>query len=413
VSSPVFSMPHAFSAPQARASAAQTSAALLSFPLPFPLPVLAPQSPPVSPEDTFKLTPAAQLTGLRGTLPSDTLLLPQPVSSPTPSPTPPAAEPEIQAFFTQVHTGKLEDVQNNAANPDFQLVKLIDSAQTSLDISAFEIDSERVADAILHAAQTRNVGVRIVTDSDYLHEAQIQRLIKAGIPVVDDQRNGLMHNKFVVVDAASERATVWTGSTNLTENCFWKNNNNAIQIRSRELAENFTAEFEEMFVQKKFGISSPSVVPHPSVTVGKTTIQTHFAAEGKVAGKVAEALNKAEKSIHFMAFSFTHDAIGQVVAQKFSDKVEVRGVFENVGAGTQYSEYGKLKALGADVKKDGNPAILHHKVFIIDGKTVITGSFNFSDSADKNNDENLLIIESEELARQYEDEFKLVYSKGR
>ncbi len=412
MSSPVFSMPHAFSVPQARVSAAQTSAALQSY----SHPVLAPQSLPVSPEDALKLTPVAQNIGLRGILPSDTLSWPQPTPtpSPTPSPTPPAAaEPEIQAFFTQVHTGKLEDVQNNAANPDFQLVKLIDSAQTSLDISAFEIDSERVTDAILRAAQTRNVGVRIVTDSDYLHEAQIQRLIKAGIPVVDDQRNGLMHNKFIVVDADSERATVWTGSTNLTENCFWKNNNNALQIRSRELAENFTAEFEEMFVQKKFGISSPAVVPHPSVTVGKTTIQTHFAAEGKVAGKVAEALNKAEKSIHFMAFSFTHDAIGQVVAQKFSDKVEVRGVFENVGSGTQYSEYGKLKALGVDVKKDGNPAILHHKVFIIDGKTVITGSFNFSDSADKNNDENLLIIESEDLARQYEAEFKQIYAKAR
>lgn len=392
VSAPIFLMPHAL-----------TAAALKSAPRP-----VAPLSPnalsPSLTTDALTLTPAA----LRGKLPGDTLALPTP-----PTPALPAAEPEIQAFFTQVHTGKLEEVQNNAENPDFRLVKLIDSAQTTLDIAAFEIDSERVSTAILRAAQTRNVQVRIVTDSDYLYEPQLQRLIAAGIPVVDDQRNGLMHNKFIVVDADSERATVWTGSTNLTENCFWKNNNNAIQIRSRELAENFKTEFEEMFVQKKFGISSPSVVPYPSVTVGKTTIQTHFAAEGKVAGKVAEALNKAEKSIHFMAFSFTDDAIGQVVAQKFSDKIEVRGVFENVGAGTQYSEYGRLKALGADVKKDGNPAVMHHKVFIVDGKTVITGSFNFSDSADKNNDENLLIIESEELARQYEEEFKKVYAKAK
>lgn len=374
-----------------------------------PLKMAAPASAPLGPRNLSALSPLNASSSSAVHLPADTLAIP----TPGPSPTPPAAAPEIQAFFTQVHTGKLEDVQKNTANPDFQLVKLIDSAQKTLDISAFEIDSQRVADAILRAAQTRGVAVRIVTDSDYLHEEQLQRLMRAGIPVVDDQRSGLMHNKFIVVDAGTDRATVWTGSTNLTENCFWKNNNNAIQIRSRELAENFTAEFEEMFVQRKFGISSPSVVPHPSVTVGKTTIQTHFAAEGKVAGKVAEALNKAEKSIHFMAFSFTHDAIGQVVAQKFSQQVQVRGVFENVGSGTQYSEYGRLKALGADVKKDGNPAIMHHKVFIVDGKTVITGSFNFSDSADKNNDENLLIIESEELARQYEDEFKKVYAKAK
>jgi phosphatidylserine/phosphatidylglycerophosphate/cardiolipin synthase-like enzyme len=332
---------------------------------------------------------------------------------PQPTVPPKAAEPAIQVFFTQVHSGKLEEAQNSLSNPDHQLVKLIESAEKTLDIAAFEIDSELVADAILKAAEIGNVRVRIVTDSDYYNEPQLQRLVKAGIPVVQDQRNGLMHNKFVIADAGTAQAKVWTGSTNLTDNGFWKNNNNAVQINSRPLAENFTAEFEEMFKDHRFGVSSPSFVPHPSVTVGNTQIQTYFAAEGKVAGKVAEALNQAQHSIHFMAFSFTHDAIGEVVAQKFSDKVEVRGVFENMGAGTQYSEYGKLKALGADVKRDGNPAIMHHKVFIIDGKTVITGSFNFSESADKNNDENLLIIESEDLARQYEEEFKKVYQKAK
>lgn len=333
-------------------------------------------------------------------------------SMPNPSPVPPNTEAKIQAYFTQVHSGKLEEALNSAENPDKALIRLIDSAQLTLDIAAFELDSETVAEAILRA-QARNVRIRIVTDSDYLHEPALQRLIRAGIPVVADQRNGLMHNKFIVVDANSEQATVWTGSTNLTKNCLYKNNNNALQIQSRELAANFTAEFEEMFVQRRFGVTSPAVVPHPTVTVGNTTIQTHFAAEGKVAGKVVEALNQAQKSIHFMAFSFTHDAIGAVVAQKFSEQVQVRGVFENTGAASPASEYGKLKALGVDVKKDGNPAIMHHKVFIIDGRIVITGSFNFSESADKNNDENLLIIESPELAQQYEAEFEKVYQKAR
>ncbi|PIQ28224.1 hypothetical protein COW36_04700 [bacterium (Candidatus Blackallbacteria) CG17_big_fil_post_rev_8_21_14_2_50_48_46] len=345
---------------------------------------------------------------------------PRPIQTPSvpadsvsvePPPTPPAAIPEIQAFFTQVHSGKIEDAQASSENPDKKLVQLIDSATQTLDIAAFELDSDQIAEAVLRA-KAKNVKVRIVTDSNYLQEAPLQKLIAAGVPVVDDQRNGLMHNKFVVVDAGTEAAQVWTGSTNLTDNGFWKNNNNAVLIHSKELAENFKTEFEEMFVEHKFGVTSPNYVPHPTVTVGHTRIETYFAAEGKVAGKVAEALNKAEHSIHFMAFSFTHDAVGNVVAQKFNKKVEVRGVFENTGAGTQYSEYGKLKALGADVKKDGNPAVMHHKVFIIDGKTVVTGSFNFSDSADKNNDENLLIIESPELAQQYEEEFKRVYQRG-
>lgn len=336
-----------------------------------------------------------------------------PVLPPTPSPVDPAPptdpQPEetpIEVFFTQPGMQADEDAQVN--NPDYQLAKLLDTAQTSVDIAAFEIDSERVADAILRA-KARNIPVRIVTDTDYMHEPQLQRLIQAGIPVIDDQRSGLMHNKFVVVD----QKTVWTGSFNLTENCAWKNNNNAIKIQSKDLAVNFTREFEEMFVDRQFGKSSPNDMAFPSVTVGKATIESYFAAEGGVAGKVEEALNKAQHSIKFMAFSFTHDGIGAVVAKKFKDEqVQVQGVFEKTGSGTQHSEYGAMKQQGLDVKVDGNKNVMHHKVFIVDDKTVITGSFNFSDSADQKNDENLLIIEDPAVAKRYNEEFKRVYQQG-
>lgn len=334
--------------------------------------------------------------------------VPTPVPGPT-RPTTPAHQPKIEVFFSQVHSGRLEDAQNAADNPDVQLAKLLDSAQNKLDIAAFEIDSQRVADAILRAHE-RGVKVRVVTDSDYMHEPQLQRLLKAGVPIVDDQRSGLMHNKFVVVDDH----TVWTGSYNFTDNCAWKNNNNALRIASPELAANYTTEFEEMFVDRKFGRTSPDNTPYPSVTVGKTRIENYFASEGKVAGKVVEALNKAEKSIEFMAFSFTHDAIGEAVAAKIGQGVQVRGVFEKVGSGTQYSEYNALKRLaGADaIRIDGNKHVMHHKVFIIDGKTVVTGSFNFSDSADEKNDENLIVIHDEAIAQQYRAEFARVHAQG-
>lgn len=341
-----------------------------------------------------------------------TFIVAEPAAPPTVSePALPPADPvveetPIEVFFTQPGMKASEDAEVN--NPDFQLAKLLDTAQSSIDIAAFEIDSERIADAILRA-KSRNIPIRIVTDSDYKDEAQLQRLIQAGIPVVEDQRSGLMHNKFVVVD----QKTVWTGSFNLTENCSWKNNNNAIKIQSKDLAANFTREFEEMFVDHQFGKSSPQEIPFPSVTVGKATIKSYFAAEGGVAGKVEAALNKAQHSIKFMAFSFTHDGIGAVVSKKFSqDHVTVQGVFEKTGSSTPYSEYGKMKQQGLDVKQDGNKNVMHHKVFIVDDKTVITGSFNFSDSADEKNDENLLIIEDPEIAKKYNEEFKRVYGQG-
>jgi len=317
------------------------------------------------------------------------------------TPAPQRAGAPVEIFFTR-----------GDRPPDQDLAEFIRATDKTLDIAAFELHSEVIRAAILdaHAAGKQ---VRIVIDSDYRDKPDVHALKAAGIEIVEDNRSGLMHNKFLVRDRGTPQAAVWTGSMNLTDNCVYRNDNNALILRSRELAENFGVEFDEMFVDKAFGITSPHFIPHPKVTVGHSQIETYFAAEGQVAGRVVEALNKANESIHFMTFSFTHNAIGDVVAAKLADGVKVRGVFDNTQAGSRYSQYHHLKAEGADVVRDGNPRAMHHKVFIIDSKTVITGSFNFSQAADRSNDENMLIIEDPEIAKKYLAEFARVYAEGK
>lgn len=314
-----------------------------------------------------------------------------------------ASESPVEVFFTTPGEGHL---------PLEKLTAFIRSAEHTVDVAAFELESPEIRDAILdaHAAGRQ---VRVVTDSNYKDEPDIQALQAAGVPVIDDQRSGLMHNKFVVIDEGSANAAVWTGSMNFTENGVERNNNNALIIRSPEIAENYGTEFREMFEDRSFGRTSPRLVPHPDITVGHSRIETYFAAEGDVIGHVAEALAGAQKSIQFMAFAYTHDDVNQVVLDKMAAGVKVQGVFDNTQAGSKYSKYHDLKAAGADVKRDGNPRVMHHKVFIIDEKTVITGSFNFSASADKSNDENLLIIEDPALAREYVQEFQKVYGEAK
>ena len=75
---------------------------------------------------------------------------------------------------------------------------------------------------------------------------------------------------------------------------------------------------------------------------------------------------------------------------------------------SQYSVYDLFKYQGVDVLKDGNKYKLHHKVFIIDNQTVITGSFNPSAGGDEKNDENVLIIEDEAIAQRFLQEFEKV-----
>ncbi len=292
---------------------------------------------------------------------------------------------------------------------DEHLVEFINTAKQTIDLADYDFDLENVATALAQATQ-RGVRVRMVTDTDTLtnKNAAVQKafgiLKQAKIPILDDKRGPIMHNKFLVVD----NVAVWTGSWNFTDGDTYRLNNNAIKIMSAELAQNYTVEFEKMFVQHKFGPNKPAGVPHPVLTINGIHVENYFAAEDHVANHIVDHLKQAQQSIHFLAFSFTNDQIGDAVMTRAKAGVQVAGVFENTGSSTQFSEFGRMKADGLDVLQDGNPYLMHHKVFIVDNKQVIFGSFNFSNNADEDNDENLLIIDDAQLAAAFEAEFQQV-----
>jgi len=89
--------------------------------------------------------------------------------------------------------------------------------------------------------------------------------------------------------------------------------------------------------------------------------------------------------------------------------VAVRGVMEKRGSRSKESEFVKLKTEGIPVKIDRNRHAMHHKVIVIDGRLVITGSYNFSRNADRKNDENVLMIASPVVASAYLREFERLY----
>jgi phosphatidylserine/phosphatidylglycerophosphate/cardiolipin synthase-like enzyme len=328
------------------------------------------------------------------------------------APTSQAGQPEAAASWYQLFftTPRYPDKpEYHHGGIDEQLVEFLKTATITIDIAIYDFDLENVAQALAQAAG-RGVRVRMVTDTDTLtnSNAQIQRAFaivkRAKIAIVDDQRPAIMHNKFVVVD----NQAVWTGSWNFTDGDTYHLNNNAIRMNVPELAQNYALEFEKMFVERQFGPAKPASSNDPVLKVGDVRIENYFAPEDKVAERVSARLRLAKQSIHFMAFSFTSDPIGKAVQDAAKAGVQVSGVFETTGSETQYSEYGKFKKLKMDVLQDGNPYVMHHKVFIIDGATVIFGSFNFSNNADQDNDENLLIVDDPQMAQAFEAEFQRV-----
>jgi phosphatidylserine/phosphatidylglycerophosphate/cardiolipin synthase-like enzyme len=297
--------------------------------------------------------------------------------------------------------GGMEDVMTEAIN----------SATRTLDIAAYEWRSQKMTDAVL-AALARGVQVRMVVDTEHAlnhPDSTLGPLQAAGVPVVDDGRSAFMHNKFMIIDGL----TVWTGSMNYQPNDFFRNNNNVVMLRSRQAAQVFTAELNEMFVDRQFGTRS-STANVGSFTQDGVQIEILFAPENDVMGRIIQEVNRAQRSIRFAAFSFTdHDLAVAMLNRKEQAAVGVSGVFETTGSLTQSSELTFLYCAGVPVFQDGNPGILHHKFIVIDGETVVTGSFNFSSNAARNNDENLLIIRSPEVAALYLDEWARVRSIAR
>ncbi|MEE8121812.1 MAG: phospholipase D-like domain-containing protein [Anaerolineales bacterium] len=288
--------------------------------------------------------------------------------------------------------------------PDSALAQAIDKARYSVDVAVMRLDLWSLRDALLDADR-RGVNIRVVVDSDYLLDPEIQDLIGAGIPVVADRRESLMHHKFTVID----QLDVWSGSMNYTINGAYRNDNNLIHIRSSKLAQSYTREFEEMFVDDRFGALSEADTPYPRVSINGMDVEVYFSPDDHVLQRLLSLIAAAEESIEFLAFTFTSDPLAEVLIARGADGVRVRGVMERGQVNNSGGEFGNLVLAGLDLRLDANRNKMHHKVILIDGEIVVTGSYNFSRNAEEKNDENILILHSDEIAQKYLLEFERIY----
>jgi len=289
---------------------------------------------------------------------------------------------------------------------DERLVEAIDAARLSVHTAIFSISLNNVRGALIRAHR-RGVDVRVVTESDNIDSDDLQRLKDSGIPVLGDRRQGTMHNKFMVID----RSQVWTGSMNFTVSGAYLDNNTLIRITSPDLAANYEAEFAEMFEDDKFGAEAGRPTPNPRVEIEGTLVETYFAPDDGVEAALVNLLDTAQDSILFLAYSFTSNPLGEAIQRADKAGVLVRGVMDEDQASSNIgTELTAFRSTGLDVRLDGNPGLMHEKVMIIDEEVVVVGSYNFSRNANEVNDENVLVIHSRALARQFVDEFNRLYN---
>ena len=168
------------------------------------------------------------------------------------------------------------------------------------------------------------------------------------------------------------------------------------------------AEFDEMFKDKEFGSRSTDqgVV---NFSQGGVDVTIVFAAEADEIPVLTDVIKEADSNIRIMTFVFSADELGEAMVEMIDKGVTVQGVFENRNSTADWSELPRLHCAGGEMRQDGNRYTLHHKVFIIDDDTVVTGSFNYSDNALSSNDENVVIIKNKEIAALYIDEWQRMW----
>ena len=133
--------------------------------------------------------------------------------------------------------------------------------------------------------------------------------------------------------------------------------------------------------------------------------------DGVIESRIIELLDKAEDSIYIAMYSFTDDQLGQAVVDAYGRGVDVKVLLDDgqdSEAGSR--EWPKLKEAGVPVKVEHETGLLHHKFAVIDERLVITGSYNWSNNADDDNFENVVVISCEQIAEVYVKEFEEIWN---
>ena len=319
-----------------------------------------------------------------------------------------------------------------------QLVKFIQGAKHSLDVAIYDMKNPDVLKAL--KVMSTKVNLHILFDAGKAGgssttvdpklsttEQAIQAAgLKAFAKPVKEKGGHLMHDKFIVRDGAS----VWSGSGNFTSGGLLLQDNNFFTMDSPAVAAAYSKTFGDLgspghSASHPPGPKASAGSPPTKIKIGKIPVTIFFSTQaGATEGIETEVQNrlKGAKKIRVIAMLISDPGIlASLLALKKKDikgvldPHEMKQVMKNkTGDPNFWFAQGDPRFVAANShafngKGDKND-FMHNKVMIIDDKVVITGSYNFSENAEAN-DENLLIFESTALAGAYNKYFNALFAQ--
>ncbi|ACB53762.1 conserved hypothetical protein [Crocosphaera subtropica ATCC 51142] len=280
-------------------------------------------------------------------------------------------------------------------------------------------------------------------------------LNQGNVPIIDDTEDGskgtgLMHHKFIIIDnkiviVTSANFTLSGIHGDFDNNQTRGNANNLLKIESSELAQLFTEEFDLMWgdgkggeKNSKFGINKLNRLPK-RIKIGQSEVTVKFSPNSSqddwqftTNGLISTVLNQAKSSINLALFVFSDQNIANTLETKNNQNINIKALIDPEFMFRYYSEgldmLGVALSNDCQYEKDNQPwqknintvgvanlpqgDKLHHKLAIIDDNIVITGSHNWSASANYQNDETLLIINNPIITAHYQQEFNRLYDNS-
>lgn len=135
---------------------------------------------------------------------------------------------------------------------------------------------------------------------------------------------------------------------------------------------------------------------------GTTAIDVYFSPRGGATEAIVSEINNAQSEILVQAYSFTSAPIAKALVEAKKRGIRIEAVLDKSQRNEKYSSADFIAHAGIPTYIDDNHAIAHNKIVIIDKQVLITGSFNFTKSAEERNAENLLVIKGNKpLAERY------------
>jgi len=335
---------------------------------------------------------------------------------------------QINVYFTDPYNNppSLSSISTIKKPIDFALKEFIDSSpQTTMYICIYEVNNTTITAAVDNAVN-RGVKIYAIFDKDvstsvFKSNFEYKKLASG---------TQIMHNKFVVVKSSK----VWTGSYNFTISAAYKQDNFALEIFSNQLAEIYEKAFLYMWEHSNNISISTRIAEFNNKQVSLdngTKITVYFNPYAQNPQLKDVLINNwydfyeekpKIKNLCFAVAWFTEKSLADYLIEMKKQNVSISGIVDDQTSGV--SVFTELRNEGIDIWFDGRQTwsgdgLMHHKFCVLDPFTknakVICGSANWSDSAltsgSDENYENLLVIESQQVAEVFYKEFLRLYNK--